>query len=383
MAVLPRGQYKGQFLDIHCWSFIVWLFHNDKGLNIQNISNFYKTLLKCWICTFDFSLPKAKTHILKEHIFGNVNIKFKRQPLFFPSFTKSGIYLIEHIWDVEANQFKRDDLIYRQLLDKRNCISELQRIKKAIPALFLQILRNNENESTEHRIRLDENLFFKDNNDKIIMPNKLKLFLILTEVNNLGASHPHVQDTWNQKFNLNLSWKNIWQNIQNHLIPNNVQVFQWKCIHNAHYLEDKIRIFGNSNGRCHFCKTCIETNQHLFFQCPTVKEIVAILETKLNEILTDHRQDLNLPFTETQFMFGYTTELNNKRLKHFINFCIYSTKWSLWKMRNDIKFNQKIISVERMASKVIKDISSQLFINIKSNKNKPIVTFLKSVYSQW
>ena len=52
-------------------------------------------------------------------------------------------------------------------------------------------------------------------------------------------------------------------------------------------------------------------------------------------------------------------------------------------MRNDIKFNQKIISVERMASKVIKDISSQLFINIKSNKNKPMVTFLKSVYSQW
>ena len=30
-----------------------------------------------------------------------------------------------------------------------------------------------------------------------------------------------------------------------------------------------------------------------------------------------------------------------------------------------------------MASKVIKDILSQLFINIKSNKNKPMVTFLK------
>ena len=151
---------------------------------------------------------------------------------------------------------------------------------------------------------------------------------------------------------------------------------------NSLYLEDRIRVIGNSNGRCHFCKACIETNQHLFFQCLTVKEIVAVIERKLNYILTDYRQNLNLPFTENQFMFGYTIELNNKRLKHFINFCIYSTKWSLWKMRNDVNFHQKIISVERMANKVIIDISSQLFINIKSI-NKPMVTFLKPVYSQW
>ena len=36
----------------------------------------------------------------------------------------------------------------------------------------------------------------------------------------------------------------------------------------------------------------------------------------INDILTDYPKDLNLPFTENQFMFGYTTELNNKQLKY-------------------------------------------------------------------
>ena len=52
-------------------------------------------------------------------------------------------------------------------------------------------------------------------------------------------------------------------------------------------------------------------------------------------------------------------------------------------MRIDIKFNQKVISLEKMSSKIIKDTSFQLFVNLKRNKDKPMVKFLKAVYAQW
>jgi hypothetical protein len=84
---------------------------------------------------------ETKTDILHVRLFGNCNITFQNKPLIFSSFLRSNIKTFQDIWDENSKQFIDCDLLYSQLIDRRNCISEYSKIKKCIPKDYLKFLK--------------------------------------------------------------------------------------------------------------------------------------------------------------------------------------------------------------------------------------------------
>jgi hypothetical protein len=83
---------------------------------------------------------------LHVRLFGNCNITFQNKPLIFSSFLRSNIKTIQDIWDENSKQFIDCNLLYSQLIDRRNCISEYSKIKKCIPKDYLKFLKNENND---------------------------------------------------------------------------------------------------------------------------------------------------------------------------------------------------------------------------------------------
>ena len=101
---------------------------------------------------------------------------------------------------------------------------------------------------------------------------------------------------------------------------------------------------GKSNGLCHFCKNNTETLQLLFFQCLKIKPIIEELNTMIIA-LCDQTYVLN----EENIMWEVL----------FVNFLMFVAKWTIWKFRNDIKYNNKKINTLK--------IKQMLKIELKSN----------------
>ena len=83
---------------------------------------------------------------------------------------------------------------------------------------------------------------------------------------------------------LAFDWTQIWTNLKKIKVTNEVENFQWKCLHNIDYTEHRLKKMNLSNGRCHLCqiRDNDETMQHLFSKCPSVKKIIKEIEAIFN-----------------------------------------------------------------------------------------------------
>ena len=83
------------------------------------------------------------------------------------------------IWTTIESDFKISNEIYNSFNDKRNCISEYARIKKAVPKEFVQILQDeiaaDPNSNMWHLLKLYTDLYLYEKRGKIILPFQLKL----------------------------------------------------------------------------------------------------------------------------------------------------------------------------------------------------------------
>ena len=77
-------------------------------------------------------------------------------------------------------------------------------------------------------------------------------------------------------------------------MSNKIKEFQWKCIHNIIYTENRRKEMNMSNGKCHLCQV------------------------------------------EKDIMLGYH---EGDSLDNIIDIIIYIFKWELWKIRNKIIYN--------------------------------------------
>jgi hypothetical protein len=132
------------------------------------------------------------------------------------------------------------------LTDRRNCISEYSKIKKCIPNNYLNFFRN-ENEDIDNeaksrnKMKSLNNLKLTDIKGKIINAKDVKVKIIQNILNK--KSLPKCQDKWNNFYNEEFHWPNIWTNLKRLDISNTIKEFQWKCIHNIIYVESRLRTF--------------------------------------------------------------------------------------------------------------------------------------------
>ena len=204
------------------------------------------------------------------------------------------------------------------------------------------------------------------------MPDKLKTFSILKEFTHFLNPKIKTEDKQEQKLNTGLNWKVIWRNVNNPLILNKIQSFQWKCVHNILFLESIIEKFGNSDGKCHFCKVNFETNRHLFYECHKIKPIINCIERKSNESFSNR---FHISISENIMLFGVINDFE-KRYQIYLNFIIFSTKWIIWKTRNEIKFQNKIFFPENLSNRILRYISNEILFLKKCNSKTKIINSL-------
>ena len=113
--------------------FVVGRCSDVSTLKLNNILIFYRNLIHS-SSKFSNNLLQSSTidEILEQRLLCSSNITFKNKPICFASFLKSNIRTIKDIWTTIENDFKSCNELYHSLNDKRNCISEYARIKKAI-----------------------------------------------------------------------------------------------------------------------------------------------------------------------------------------------------------------------------------------------------------
>jgi hypothetical protein len=115
--------------------------------------------------------------VLHQTIFGNARLLFNRKPLFFKSFSKSGLKRISDIWDYQNKTFLDNITIYNKLQNKRNWISEWSKIKTSVPKELAEKMKTLDTCRNKRKCKLyiDNNLFFCDSKNKIIQHKDVKL----------------------------------------------------------------------------------------------------------------------------------------------------------------------------------------------------------------
>jgi hypothetical protein len=98
----------------------------------------------------------------------------------FTSFLQSNLRTINDIWDSNNTNFKSCHDIYNLLIDRRNCISEFSKIKRAIPEKFIKVLKGETTIVPERRVTLNINdkLQLLNESNTTISPDKLKIKVI-------------------------------------------------------------------------------------------------------------------------------------------------------------------------------------------------------------
>ena len=106
---------------------------NNKGLNIDNLPEFYKNSILSW-SEVQNKLAKydKKKIILDANLFGNRIISIRNTPLFYSSFSKSYIKTVRDMYDENNNSFHSNDHIHEKLIDKRSLRLKYNKIKTKI-----------------------------------------------------------------------------------------------------------------------------------------------------------------------------------------------------------------------------------------------------------
>ena len=117
-------------------NYFICLCSSLKGLNnCKQVPPFYKTITNDWVKFRQKML--LNSDIL---LFGNNDLKFRKYPMFYESFTKSGIYKLTDIFNPQEQTFLPDKDILNKLKSKQNWISELYNLKNSIPATWKTII---------------------------------------------------------------------------------------------------------------------------------------------------------------------------------------------------------------------------------------------------
>ena len=122
--------------------------------------------------------------------------------------------------------------------------------------------------------------------------------------------------------------------IWNCRVPLKIQIFLWMVYHDriqSVVQLKKRRWTGEVN-----CKMCgeIETADHILFRCPTARFLWIFLENSLS---------LNCSPTSREELFFDVLPNNYERGKTNMLFLCADTLWTLWKTRNELVFDDKVI----------------------------------------
>ena len=308
-----------------------------KSLNV-NIPIFYKTCLDTWFKITSKS-PTTQEAILSQNIFGNKNIVFKNNPIFYFHWTRSQISTIRDIWDDNMNDWKEGNVIFNQLNVKRNWISEYNKIKSCIPQNWKQILRDAHDGERQAKLTNPRELFLSPQfimiNEEEVDFQKLKqkdLFLACL----YPTEHPKCIGVWNQIMDDELNINDVFLKMNVNLLNRKCADLHWKLLHGAVFSKKRLQAMHKSDGVCKVCKTNDETLIHLFYECNSANVCWTSVENLMFIVIG---KPVLLDLKAVIFGIPRDHDVLDKHEIDCCNLFVTYAKWTLWKHRNNVRYN--------------------------------------------
>ena len=153
-------------------------------------------------------------------------------------------------------------------------------------------------------------------------------------------------------------------------------------MHNALFSESKLQLMGMSNGSFQFCKTDSEILHHLFYQCRITQNFILKVENALNILMRNKLIVAAIKIQLKHLILGFLHADQN--IQTLINFVLPLLKWELWKQRNFVKFENRIICENRLFEQFrnkLKSCSQFLDQRLVAQKYRILIEHLKEIWS--
>ena len=227
-----------------------------KLIKDYNLIPFYEKVIVSWSDWISCQLDE--NNVLEQQLYLNQHItRPNKQAILYPRLIKKGIVRINDIID-EANKIKTGEImrIEKQLspVEFMQYISVLQCIGGGIKTFLQQ--------------RIPSNLIPTNKQERLKKMTSKQLY---ESVLSKTISRPTSEEKLSQMLSLELN-ENDWENVYRlpflATIESKLRSFQFKINHNIYYTNKKLKDVNIiESAECSFCKSEIETLEHLFSAC--------------------------------------------------------------------------------------------------------------------
>jgi len=304
------------------------------GLRKHHVSDFCKSMICAWHALKQMSpeSPSSGIKVRKQVIWGNKNIVFNKQPLWFQHWIDSGIVMVNDLFS--ADGIFDSKLIYNRLHSKRNWVSEMFMIQNALPKDWLTTVNYNGQWSTVIGKQNPTKLYCKG-----ICIDLLQAKCSTKEIYNLFVKHVHTKPLYNSMWEKSITQKINWSDVYKSKLVKvkevKLIVFNYKLLNNILASSIKLcqwKIYGNSY--CHLCFAKGDT-VHMILNCPFFENYynnVKVICTKLGLE--------NIKFDTKTLICGYKSfDSNYENVNYLLNiifFVVYKTYIITRERRKDI-----------------------------------------------
>ena len=201
------------FLEVYGENFLIFNMNLDnlksvKKYNTRFIPALYLDIINTWLQINQSNKLTSKTYesIRKSVIWGNREIKFQGQCLIFKNWIDSGIIFVNDIIDMQGNL--SDFFIFNNLRNKSDWISEISKLKAAIPAAWKYILKDEA--SIKSKVKTSLKITVNANNKHTnleLVQNKLIYNLLISHI----FKKPYVHTYWDQYLEYAANWENAYK----------------------------------------------------------------------------------------------------------------------------------------------------------------------------
>lgn len=281
---------------------------NSKSIQsiAKKITNpFWKQVLKDWAL-----LQESPKQLV---LWKNEEIKINRNTITYKSYIRENIIYAEDLLNMN-----RTFLTYAELINKypglRTNFIQYQGLLNSIPLNWksdnIQVIQTEKSNSNLEMI------------EKLPKPNR---YLYGQLLDNKGPPQITGKVKWENILNNNLDWKNIYKKSMETTNDNKLKILQFKILHRRIATNKFLEMIGIKDTMlCTFCKTNIETIEHLFFECVHTKSILIFVKHRIN-----FHTFLKFPEDEASILLG--NDVENLAMNYIImvvKYFIYKCKYN-------------------------------------------------------
>ena len=277
---------------------------------------YWKSVMEYW-CEYNHHQVDTIEQVLKERIWYNSHIKIANKLCYNELLVNNGVWEILDLIDNETGYFFTHSQIEEMYHIKLSFLTYMS-IIDAIPQEWKKLIKDNSLSDVLLNVQFPINKIMEYDKPAASIYNQL------IEDESIIDS---LVNKWSNKLGMKIKREEIIRSLDTQKLTrvSKYQSFQFKLLHNAILLNDRLFHCGVSDTQnCYLCNGDKENYQHLFINCPQVKELWNQVLDRIR--LDDTTQSVNYEYNGKNMIFNCV----HTQIDHFINLATLIFKFKIY-----------------------------------------------------